>query len=150
MESRFLRISYVDDRDARIRTVTIVEDLGKAPYQVQYTGSAGMRTVWQATGADLRGRGGRANGNGAAAMFRGVAHSQAPGQAQQPSSFVNARIGATSGTAPAAGTAALAVPAPVATRSGDGNEQEQDGNEDANNAGPPPPPYKQHQWQSIV
>jgi len=148
MESRYLRISYVDDRDARIRTVTIVEDLGKAPHLVQYTGSAGMRTVWQTVGAELREMGGHVNGNGSAAIYRGVAPTQTPGQAQQPSPFVNARVGASSGAV----SAALAVPAPAATRSGNGNgnEQKLSGNEHANHGGPPPPPYKQHQGQRIV
>ncbi|PVH80989.1 hypothetical protein DL98DRAFT_626497 [Cadophora sp. DSE1049] len=152
LEGRYLRVSYVDDREARIRTVTIVEDLGKVPYQVQYTGSAGARTVNQTPGAELRERGANANVNGLGATYRGVAPTQAQGQAraQQASPFVNARVGTSSVAAPAPAPATPTIPARAAVRNRNGNEQELSGYEYVNYAGPPPPPYKQHQWQSIV
>lgn len=124
-ERRFKSIAYVDDEAARTRTVTIVEDLTKTPYEVVLAPS--VRHV-------VRARAERVVESPVAEGNRGVA------PVQQSSPVVHATAG------PSNVVVAPAPPPPVVNRA----RLEQSGYEYANDVAPPPPAYKQHEWQSIV
>ncbi|KAH7370815.1 hypothetical protein BKA65DRAFT_471991 [Rhexocercosporidium sp. MPI-PUGE-AT-0058] len=122
---RYVSVSYVDDRRARRRTVTVVEDLAREPCP------RNKRNVYQGRAAELVVR------DNVASRYGGAVGAPF----EQPSPFVNARVrAASSNLAPS--------PLPQAVARNE-NTREQSGNEYTNSA-PPPPPYKQHQWQSIV